>query len=277
MTDDSANMSDANDTDDNDTDDNDTGAPSGSRRRTSTVGARRRRDTASAARRRRGGGAITGDPRAVNLVGEKFNILALGTLQFLSIGPSSSSRSSDSPLLELRGTVRRADRCTHTYVRNMTLAGAWIREGTTFSEVGLRAVHGVQGSKQLQIGFDGNWQTAGNTTAYGIVTAVSEEEVVMKVNDLKITTSLGHGHHMTNWLDLDVAGLCALSEKFAIGGLLGTDDHTLAATMPEDCKAHHKLADGSTAGAMSFASSARVHDVCKVEHQSDDQSSDQSE
>jgi hypothetical protein len=185
---------------------------------------------------------IKGDPRAMNLKGEKFDILALGTFPIVIVNPKTASRSDDDSFLTLKGTVARADRCTHTYVRNISLKGKWISEGATFSEVGVRAVQGVAGSKQLQVGFEGKWQPARDTSGAHILTEVSEEKVVMQINGLTINVGIGRGHHFTNWLDLDVAGLCDLTEEFDLGGLLGYDDHTFASTMPEDCRAHHKEA-----------------------------------
>merc|ERR1711972_164942 len=95
--------------------------------------------------------SVSGDPSAINLKGEKFNILALGTFPLLSIRPKSSSRSSEESLLALHGTVMRADRCSHTYVRNLTLKGKWINEGMAFNHIEVKAVQGVAAPKQLQV------------------------------------------------------------------------------------------------------------------------------
>jgi hypothetical protein len=201
-----------------------------------------------------GGAGMSGDPRAVNMKGEKFDVLALGTHSLLSIAPKSST---DAPLLALKGSVTRADRCTHTYLRNITLTGAWV-SGTEFNEVGVRAVQGVKTPKQLEIGFDGVWKPAGQSSAKSIVTKVSEEAVTIATNGLTMNIDISHGHHMTNWLNLNVEGAEALSKKFEVSGLLGNDDHTQASAMPEDCKKHFKLVAKSCARPMQLMSKISV-------------------
>jgi hypothetical protein len=118
----------------------------------------------------------------------------------------------------------------------------------------------------LQIGFEGKWQPAKDINAPHILTEVSEEKMVMQINGLTISVSIGRGHHFTNWVDLDVAGLCNLTKEFDLGGLLGYDDHTFASTMPEDCNAHHKHAASASSelGLVSSVSATTAPGECPL-------------
>jgi hypothetical protein len=204
---------------------------------------------------------VTGDPRAMNLKGEKFNILALGALPFLSISPKLSSRFSNGPLLKLEGTVARHNRCTHTYVHEISLTGAWISENASFDEVGVRVVQGAADSKLLEARLGKQWQPAGNPSPHHMFSEMSERKVGMIIHGLMVTASVARGHEV-NWLNLEVAGACALSKEFDVGGLLGNGDHSYASTMPEDCKSHREGTSASFSSMLSFASVDTASDGC---------------
>jgi hypothetical protein len=178
---------------------------------------------------------VEGDPRAVNLAGEKFDILAIGALPFLSIKPKSSNQSNDHPFLMLYGTVGRSESCENTYTGEISLTGTWITEKAALHELGVRAVQDVNESKQLEIRFDGAWLPAGDTKARNSVTATSEKNVIVRVNGLTIEVDIARGHN-TSYLNLKIGGASDLAKVYYVGGILGYDDHSLAATMSDDCK-----------------------------------------
>jgi hypothetical protein len=179
--------------------------------------------------------SVEGDPHAVNLAGEKFEILATGPLAFLSIWPNSSRHSDDHPLLTLYGTVGQAETCHNTFTRNISLTGIWITENAALDEIGVRAVEGVAESEQLEIRLGGDWQTARDISPRHIVTKATEETVIISVHGLTVQADIARGHSIS-YIDLKVSGACALSKSFYVGGLLGLDDHTFASSESDACK-----------------------------------------
>jgi len=197
------------------------------------------------------------DPKVTNLGGKKFEILALGNFNFLSVTDASNN-----DLYTLHATVDRAgDRCGATYIKNLTLAGAWIQESTGSETVELRPSKvvgipsdGPSGFKELSLRFgEKEWQSVKEMRG-GIVSKVSEDGtgVVLKFRDLTIQVQVD-AHRIwqdgkktrdyAEFLNVNFDGIQKVEKAgLNVAGLLARDDTTLAETAPEGCLSQKKNA-----------------------------------
>lgn len=204
---------------------------------------------------------VKGDPHAQNLAGQKFDILALGTLSFLTVKETKTLSSSTVSALELDGTITRVGRdCSQTFISNVTLRGSWLKEITGREVLSVRAVPSVPVEKAMEIGFEGQWQAASDVAKIANKLNTEPRSVTIdfdsKFPGLKFKAST-HQHHKWNFLNVDVQGLGQLANTMSnvqIGGILGYDDFTHAIEAPADCKTPQAIhfvreqdeSDGST-------------------------------
>lgn len=180
------------------------------------------------------------DPKATNIAGQKFEILALGSFSFLSITEKYSSFS----VLSLSASIERAGEiCGATYIRNLTLSGSWLKD---IGDLRVRAAQGRKKEDALELYLDNEWSLASDRKTSNILKHLSRKEVTITIRDLslhiqidahRIRTKEGRKtHKMANFLNLDVEGLHSIERQgFEVGGLLGNDDHTLAMQSPTEC------------------------------------------
>jgi len=172
----------------------------------------------------------SGDPKAVNVRGEKFDIQRLGTYNFLAITNASdfNSRAHDAgmwqkmalllglsqpvannpaheaaqlstPLMSLDATVGRAGpSCDHTYILNLTLSGTWIQEATP-TKIEIRAVPDRLKTRAIEMFFKDEWHELSeikknreqlNMEDLNILQTVTAEALVLNVHGIKIAVSV---------------------------------------------------------------------------------------
>jgi len=191
-----------------------------------------------------GGGGAHGDPKATNLRGEKFDILAMGTFSLLSV----SSKVSAEKKLSLDATIDRAgEMCGATYIKNVTMTGSWITDETHLSAVQINAVAGAAKSRALQIALDDSWYAAKDVKgASTIIKKATSKEIDFSIGGVKIQVLID-AHRIraggvktekfANFLNVNVKGLNEVKNSGVhLGGLLAYDDHEFAAQTPNECK-----------------------------------------
>lgn len=216
-----------------------------------------------------GGGGVFGDPKATNLRGEKFEILALGTFSLLSI----TGEQSLTNRLSLDATVDRAgEMCGATYIKNATMSGSWIEEVEGLKDVRVRAAPGVPKKLSLEVAFNENWQKSGSDLVgfKGIVKDASTKAIRFSLKEVTIKVMIDahrirqNGVKTTkyaNFLNINVDGLAKVKEDgVRLGGLLGYDDHNFAIEAPNDCKKGHvaKLMQQGSDESLRFLSNIAV-------------------
>jgi len=152
-----------------------------------------------------GSASATGDPHLVNTLGERFDILQPGVHALLAIPRSSEPKRS---LLYVEATVVRVGgNCADMYFQTLNMTGQWV------------AAHSQQGVVHYSAHKvdDQPWRQ------YGQV-------------DIKVTW--GHTSEGVKYINFLVRNL--KRTNYSIGGLLGEDDHSLAATPSAACM--HKMA-----------------------------------
>jgi len=193
------------------------------------------------------------DPKATNMLGQKFDIQRLGTFTFLNYARGAET------LMKLDATVARAGpTCDHTYILNLTMTGSFLQHA--FS---IRAAPHVAVQQSMEVLVNGEWrklydqskfqkeQTISNLSSI----TVNNRKISIDVHGLKLTVS-ANAHRIqdsslyANFLDIELDGLTLFASKEKSGvltGLLAFDDHTFAEQAPEDCKKskRHSLKMGS--------------------------------
>jgi len=192
----------------------------------------------------------SGDPKAVNVRGEKFDIQRLGTFNFLAITNASDSNSEGIPLMSLDATVGRAGpSCDHTYILNLTLSGSWIQEASP-TKIKIRAVPHRLKNRALEIFFNDEWHEMSEIKknrgqGLKILQKATAEALVLDMHGVKIAVSVDlhrirPAMEYASFLNVDVKGINQLIGKDGIHlhGLLAYDDHAFATEAPDDCKMH---------------------------------------
>jgi len=184
-----------------------------------------------------------GDPRVVNLKGEEFDIVKLGTFSFLSLTSKNDNEVRDRPiLLAVDATVAPEDLkwgCHHsTFIRNLSLTGEWVTQASDgmVKSIGVRAVTSKEKSltDSLEYKLNGKWEVASkmNNSGYefNFITKASVDKVDLMIHNLKFGISL-HRDDFQNrpsfYLNLNIAGLNDVesNENVFVGGILGHGDH----------------------------------------------------
>jgi hypothetical protein len=143
-----------------------------------------------------------GDPHLVNMYGQKFDIFHTGVHTLIRVPKLEGSRT----LLKVSADVQQfGGACADLYFRAMNLTGTWVprKKGLFFTA--------QRKSKQ----YSAKWLNLGK---------------------LKLKVVWGHTHRGVKYLNFFVKHLTDVSNKFAVGGLLGEDDHTAVATPKRKCK-----------------------------------------
>lgn len=218
-----------------------------------------------------------GDPKATNLAGQKFEILAMGTFSLLSVKSTIESTNR----LTLDATVDRAgDMCGATYIKNATLTGSWIQEEGKLSEIKIAALPEVAKETALEVGLDGNWYSAKATPKLSkLVKIASSKEIQFVIHEVKIKVGVD-AHRVrkngrktgkfANFLNIDVDGMKGLASKEGVqlSGLLAYDDHRFAESLPDGCNSksfHFKQKSDSDSEMSSDASDAFFVSSMKIE------------
>jgi len=152
-----------------------------------------------------GGASATGDPHLTNLHGEKFDLMKPGRHLLIQI----PRKRSESTLLRVdAGVSSLGAQCADMYFQELNITGAWA-------------------DVKCAGGFHYRAQDVDDKPSHWAHFAT----VLLKV-------AHGRTHEGINYLNIYVRHL--KHAGFAVGGLLGDDDHTEAATPPEECA--HRLA-----------------------------------
>jgi len=215
--------------------------------------------------------SITGDPHATNMDGQRFNVVRVGAHEFLRVprGPPGDGLSAE-PLLRVVGRVEALRHgCGFPFVREVFV------EGQLLGSVG-RLRFGTGGSSPeghgaalLSINGSEVGQEAFAQRARGVAVVVVPQKHASRRHDtihrqtfLTVQLRLGPANISIDWvhrsvpadalidevdevnhINFDVSNLRLLSEQFDmdIGGILGRDDHTLAATVGPQCAPYASL------------------------------------
>lgn len=152
-----------------------------------------------------GGVSATGDPHLQNVYGEKFDLMEAGEHILIQI----PRKRSEKTLLRVDAEAQRmGGECADIYFQALNITGAW---------ADAKQIGGFHYRAQDPSGKPSYWTHFGN--------------VHLKV-------AHGHTQQGIRYLNLYVKHLA--HAEYSVGGLLGDDDHTEAATAPEGCA--HRLA-----------------------------------
>jgi len=159
-------------------------------------------------------GAISaiGDPHLQNVHGERFDLMKLGKHVLLNIPRGEPA---ESALLRVEADARRlGGKCTDTYFQELNITGAWV---TARQSSGLSLVE------------------AGQTGGIFISARGVHDELPdwMKFGKVYLKAVHGRTQQGLSYLNFYVKHLG--QSGFAVGGLLGEDDHTEEATPSEAC------------------------------------------
>ena len=156
-----------------------------------------------------GGVAATGDPHLQNVHGERFDLMKPGKHVLISIP---RGKSGEDALLLVQADARRlGGTCAEMYFQEVNVTGSWAEAK----------------------------QAGGYLYSVSQSAVETPEWVVFYTVELKIV----HGRTQSGlqYLNLFVRHLSR--GGFAVGGLLGEDDHKDAATPPASCTHHSSLVD----------------------------------
>lgn len=143
-----------------------------------------------------------GDPHMTSITGAKFDIVRPGNHTLLHI-PRFSTQGDN--LIDVRGFVKHeGSTCLDMYIDSLHITGKWVVE----RQLGVLSFFS---GKRTEL--SDNWLTFG----------------VLKLKVVHGSTSGG-----TKYLNLFAKDLSKV--HFSIGGILGLDDHSQAATREEECK-----------------------------------------
>jgi len=205
-----------------------------------------------------------GDPHVTNIKGESFDILQTGSFPMLSLLPAKPTPSERGPFLHVDASISRtAKGCSEAYIQNATLSGTWI------TDMGYNLIEVRAKPSSLEVAIDGIWQNVSTITSVGFsspspqVLAIKIRKITIKIDILNYSNKRSSKYqakvHKLGWsyLNMRFKGLYSLSSEFVdIRGLLGYDDHTSAATLPEICK---KSAFARRTPTLPFLSSVSVN------------------
>lgn len=156
------------------------------------------------------GVSATGDPHLQNIFGEKFDVMRPGKFVLIHIPRGAPV---EDALLVVEAEARRlGGRCADMYFQQLNITGAWADKAQTGG-----------------LYFD----------AYG---AHDEKPTWAKLGPMEVKVAHGRTAKGLQYLNIFVKHLG--SAGFAVGGLLGEDDHAEAAAPEEGCQNKLSLAEG---------------------------------
>ena len=161
---------------------------------------------------------VSGDPHAVNMKGEKFDILSLGYTTLVRYPLEASPSTSD--LFVSVDIQRVGEECRLSFMKTINISGTWVHH----KELSFRAPD--EDSHPLQTLVDGKWKVVSKNMSSHMTPAemnvFSQRKVHLRINGVNVTMSTRR-HQTWNFLDLHVEGLWRLENK--VGGILGLDSH----------------------------------------------------
>jgi len=207
------------------------------------------------------GPQVTGDPHVTNLDGERFNLVRTGPHELLRLPRLSDPGSETAPLLQVIGRVEEEQHCLETYVKEVLLSGSWLR---TIGNISFRTAGGgphSQGAIQLEVNGSAvsveDFRDSRGRLAHVVekvtVSSAAHPDAEEKGKSIKrlnflnvemrfpaaaLTVEFLSRHvpgSSVNHLNLKALGL-PKPEIMEVGGVLGRDDHTLAATPSDECR-----------------------------------------
>ena len=159
-----------------------------------------------------GGVAATGDPHLQNVHGERFDLMKPGTHVLINIP---KGKRVEEALLRVQADARRMGRaCADMYFVDINVTGSWAE------------------AKQA-----GGYR-------YVVTELAVETSEWIAFKDVQLKVVHGHTQSGVKYLNLYVKHLGRAG--FAVGGLLGEDDHKDAMTPPAGCADHVALAADSS-------------------------------
>jgi len=170
--------------------------------------------------------AATGDPHLQTVHGERFDLMKPGNHVLINIPRGMRA---EETLLRVQAETRRiGSSCTDMYIVGVNVTGSWAD------------------AKQA------GWYR------YAVSTRVVETPGWVAFEKVELKVVQGHTQSGINYLNLYVKHLGRTG--FAVGGLLGEDDHKDAMTPPEHCAHHVRLSqdDLGVSGRGPSVSSAAV-------------------
>lgn len=145
----------------------------------------------------------TGDPHLVNMYGQKFDILHSGVHTLIEVPKKEAA---GRMLLRVSADVQQfGGACADLYFRTMNITGRWV-------------------PRKRGLFFDAQRKSRQHAAKW------------MDLGKMKLKVVWGHTNRGVKYLNFFVKHLTDISSKFAVGGLLGEDDHTAASTPHRACK-----------------------------------------
>lgn len=170
-------------------------------------------------------GSAVGDPHLQNVYGERFDLVAAGSHTLINIPRGELA---EKALLRVQAEARRlGGHCTDMYFQVLNVTGSWAE--------------------------------AKRAGGYHYDSTQSEVEAPKWIAFGKVELKIAHGRTDSGVLYLNVYAKHLGQTGFAVGGLLGEDDHGEAATPPPNCQKKMSLkaqgglpgSEGSVAAATS--------------------------
>jgi hypothetical protein len=155
-----------------------------------------------------GGVAATGDPHLQNIHGERFDLMKPGRHVLINIPRGEPA---DKALLRVQADAQMmGGQCMDMYFQEINVTGTWVQK---------------------------NAQKTGSLL-YHAQDVIGERAHWMSFGPVQLKVAHGHTRQGIKYLNLYVKRLGR--SGFAVGGLLGEDDHADEAIPPKDCV--HRLA-----------------------------------
>lgn len=201
---------------------------------------------------------VQGDPHVTNIKGEKFNILQTGNHTLVHMPQSAETERTlfDVQALITRSENQNLNRCYESWIQKVWITGRWLGE-TKMLEFFTVADDEFNSPRTIQMRIDNLPATSPENCSKQlarflfevkppetipakpthfhrtIVTQTVKLYIGLAVVDVSwaymLTKDGGNNH-------LNVATSYRKGENISIGGILGLDDHTWAASIPKECK-----------------------------------------
>jgi hypothetical protein len=202
--------------------------------------------------------AVTGDPHVTNVEGQRFDITRAGVHELLRLPRRPGSAGQDTggaALLEVSGTVESERFCAEPFVRRLDLSGLWLQRS---GPLVLRAGGASEDSEDaivLQVNGSrvGKDALARDARLQGLL-QVTEPTArrgkgrpgakVRRDRLLRVQMRFPGAALAVDWVHREVPGsslnhldfrVAELSRHMDVGGILGMDDHALAASPSPGC------------------------------------------
>jgi hypothetical protein len=202
--------------------------------------------------------AVTGDPHVTNVEGQRFNLVRTGVHELLRLPRRSGTpgkQAGSEALLEVLGSVESEQSCAEPFVRQLDLSGLWLQQsgplvlragGLSLDSEDAIVLH-VNGSRvdKHELTRDARLRGVLQVTEprakrgkqHGAkVRRDKFFSVQMRLPGATLTVDFVHRDvpgSSLNHLDFNVADLPKLMD---VGGVLGRDDHALAASPSAGCR-----------------------------------------